>query len=597
MFEKVKRKRETLDRLRSFKDLLNANQQAWDRETEKMDLREEIYRGSTTVRRCCEADEGDSPAYHVRNLALELIETEIDNNIPYPIVTPLDRRESETAKKIEEYLTAVIDYLPLEEINDMAERTAKIQGGVFYLVEYDAESDSRGAFPITLRVIHPKWVVPQHGVFDSIEKMDYIFLKVPQTKESIRRRYGVDPTGFSEEEPFIKSSGDPDSGLDMVTQYYCYYRNEKGGIGLFSWTNDTVLCDLNDYQSRRLERCTECGKIRRGKSGCECGNNVFAFCDETEEELFEDIPTKNGVIRARDENGNPRSCPYYKPNRYPLVLQKNVSVFGQLLGDSDIDKIADQQNTSNRVENMIIERLVTGGTYMTLPPNAEVETGNRIGKEIRVENLSEKTAIGTFDMQGDIGQACAYLEEIYQEARQTLGITDAFQGRRDTSTISGVAKEFSAAQTEKRFASKKIMKRAAFAEIYETIFKMSLAYFDEIRDYFFRDACGEKTPGSFSRYDFLREDENGLHYCDAFLFSCEAGTTLAADREKLWEEAEEKFSSGAFGDPGQKETQILYWQLMENLHYPMAGRIRRELEKNGANPIGAIGRTESGVSS
>ena len=45
----------------------------------------------------------------------------------------------------------------------------------------------------------------------------------------------------------------------------------------------------------------------------------------------------------------PTKIPYYKPEVYPLVLQRNVSLFGQLLGDSDADKIADQQNTVNRL--------------------------------------------------------------------------------------------------------------------------------------------------------------------------------------------------------------------------------------------------------
>lgn len=39
------------------------------------------------------------------------------------------------------------------------------------------------------------------------------------------------------------------------------------------------------------------------------------------------------------------------------------------------------------------------------------------------------------------------------------------------------------------------------------------------------------------------------------------------------------FTSGAFGDPAQIQTQILFWRKMENLHYPDAGQTRIYLER------------------
>ena len=61
--------------------------------------------------------------------------------------------------------------------------------------------------------------------------------------------------------------------------------------------------------------------------------------------------------------------PFYKPDIFPVILQKNVSV-RQVLGDSDIDKIADQQNTTNRIESKIIDKLLKSGSYITLPDEA-----------------------------------------------------------------------------------------------------------------------------------------------------------------------------------------------------------------------------------
>ena len=91
-------------------------------------------------------------------------------------------------------------------------------------------------------------------MYTGIEDMDYIILKIPQTKEYIRRRYDVDVSDESEEEPDIKGTGGDTTANDLVTQYIAYYRNDKGGIGLYSWVNDTQLEDLEDYQARRLRR-------------------------------------------------------------------------------------------------------------------------------------------------------------------------------------------------------------------------------------------------------------------------------------------------------------------------------------------------------
>ena len=71
-----------------------------------------------------------------------------------------------------------------------------------------------------------------------------------------------------EREPDVKSSGGAATAEDLVTQYVAYYRNDKGGIGLYSWVNDTQLEDLEDYQARRLRRCTKCGAVEpTGREG------------------------------------------------------------------------------------------------------------------------------------------------------------------------------------------------------------------------------------------------------------------------------------------------------------------------------------------
>lgn len=305
--------------------------------------------------------------------------------------------------------------------------------------------------------------------------------------------------------------------------------------------------------------------------------------DMDNETIMEDVQTRNGIIRAAtldtENNFKSTEIPFYKPNMYPIILQKNISRFGQLLGVSDIDRIADQQNTVNRIERAMIDRLVTGGTYMSLPPLAEIEVDTKIGKKIVLENVADRSLIGTYDMQAEIGQHITYLQQIYEEARQAAGITDSYQGRKDPTASSGRAKEMMAQQAAERIESKKIMKQSAFSRIYELIFKLSLAYLDEPMDIIGHDPLGNTVSDVFTRYDFIGSAESGYKYDDNFVFSCDNSAVLSANRESMWQELSAQYSSGSLGDPADPATRILYWTLMGELHYPMADVVRARLEE------------------
>ncbi len=502
-------------------------------------------------------------------------------------------------------------------------------------------------------------------MYTGIEDMDYIILKIPQTREYIRRRYGVDVSGEGETEPDIKSTSETDTAEDMVTQYIAYYRNDSGGIGLYSWVGNTELEDLEDYQARRLRRCAVCGALEpmedamdvvedtvedvldaagvepdedgadmvlgaglppdgeewRGASmnwldgelyaappdGEErstakicpyCGSAEWVESTEDYEEVYVPIQRSDGTIipGARpmaaptgevDEFGNPimavtlepTRIPYYKPHIYPVILQKNVSVFGQFLGDSDIDKIADQQNTTNRLEKKIIDKLMSLGSFVTFPPDARMEKNENDMKVVYPKSPAEMSMIGAYTLQGDISQDMEYLEHVYEEARQIIGITDSFQGRRDTTATSGTAKEFAAAQSAGRLESKRVMRDAAYATLFEAMFKFMLAYADEPRPVISTDVQGETVYGTFNRYDFLKQDSAGEWYWDdQFLFSCDTSAPLANNREAMWQEARLNLQTGAFGDQSSLATLILFWTRMEQLHYPGAGETRSYLE-------------------
>lgn len=617
-----------IDKLKIWQERLSRNDSAYSSERIMMDKREAQYKGEKTLRKIVRGEEKIKTP-HVRNLSAELIEAQVDSNIPQPKVTAKRQKDEKLAKIIEDMLRNELDRMPFEEINDIMERTVPIQGGGLYLVEWDNTQkthDTQGEICIT--AIHPKQIVPQDGVFTGIEDMDYIILKVPQTKEYIKRRYGVSVEDETEAEPDVKGSDAEATADDLVTQYVAYYRNENNGIGLYSWVGDTELEDLEDYQARRLKRCAKCGMSESeaiealniptfdgtypgekadgdGEKKCPyCGSTKWVENTEDFEEVFLPIATMQGEIPGAtreeqpqldemgqpvmDESGmpvtviveKPTRIPFYKPNIYPIILQKNVSVFGKFLGDSDMDKIADQQNTSNTLETTIIDKLLTGGSFITLPLVADIKVDPVIGKYLPLESAADKNMIDHIDLSANVSQDLEYLAYVYEEARQVIGITDSFQGRKDTTATSGKAKEFSASQAAGRLESKRIMKNSAYAKLFEAMFKFKLAYTDEPRPIISHDGNGNVVYEEFNKYDFLERDEAGEYYWnDQFLFSCDTSAPLAANREAMWQETRMNLQTGAFGDPTSIDTLIMFWSKMEMLHYPGAGDVKKKLEE------------------
>ena len=124
------------------------------------------------------------------------------------------------------------------------------------------------------------------------------------------------------------------------------------------------------------------------------------------------------------------------------------------------------------------------------------------------------------------------------------------------------------------------MKNAAYATLFELMFKFWLAYSDEPRPVSYKNSEGETEYTQFNRYDFLERDEDGAYWWnDQFLFSCDTSEPLASNREAMWQETRMNLQTGAFGNPEQTDTLILFWTKMEELHYPGAGQTRKFLEE------------------
>lgn len=604
-------------KLLTWQDRYTAAAASYSAELDRMDRREMRYRGDPVIYDT-NGRATKNKATHVRNVAQEIIETEIDSNIPQPKVTALHEEDEGLAKLIEDLLRNELDRLPTERLNDEAERICPIQGGNGFLGEWDNRLGGHDTIgDVSVKLQHPKRIIPQDGIYQ-VEEMDWFFLRTPQTKLSIKRRYDKDVENEAETDTEVKSM-EGSVSPDMVTMITAYYRSSGGGIGRYSWVGDTELEDLEDYQARRVYICKKCGTVGDGEKCRECGGTTFDESKEEDLELTEDIRRSDGsVIPAlspkRDEFGQPvfetigapemvqpmdtgavllqqpggyapvgvmgyqqepvmepTRIPYYKPNIYPLVLRKNVSLFGKFLGASDVDAIESQQNTMNKLSTKINRKVLGSGSFVTKPKNAKFELTDEDNLTLNVESAADAEMIKAINTQANIANDMALRSEIYEEARQQIGITDSFQGRKDATATSAVAKEFSASQAAGRMESKKTMKQAAFADLFELMFKLILAYADEPRPVLAYNEQGQREYHTFDKWDFLKQDAAGVWYWnDAFLFSCDSSAPLASNREAMWKEARMNLQTGAYGDQKDPETLALFWSVMEKLHYPMA---------------------------
>lgn len=585
------------EKLREWQERLSQSDSRWSAEVEKMNEREGIYNGARTMTPLVPGDthrDGTrKKTSHVRNITFENIESQVSSAIPQPKVTPRRKKDEHLANVIEHFLRNELDRLPFEAINDLAERTVPIQGGVGFLVEWDnTKRTSTTVGEVNVTLIHPKQFAPQPDVYTSIADMDYFIVKVPTTKGCIERRYGVVLETEGESEPDIRG-GDGSTSEENLTLYMGYALNDHGGIDRYTWVNDTELESLEDYQARRQPVCERCGKVKplagqevngsvyTGGACPWCGGKKWDERVQDFEELRVPVHRSDGTFLGGTEAaGEPTKIPFYRPDCYPIVLQRSVSVYGQLLGNSDVDMIRDQQNTSNRIEQKIIDRLMKAGTRITLPDRMDLRTDPEDGERWYIGKPSDKQLIDVYDFSGNLQYELTYLSQVYEEARQIIGITDSFQGRRDATATSGKAKEFSAAQAAGRLESKRVMKNAAYAELFEVMFKFWLAYSDEPRPVTYKDSTGETCYEEFNRYDFLETGEDGeWHWNDQFLFSCDTSAPLASNREAMWQETRQNLQTGAFGDPTDIETLILFWAKMEELHYPGAGQTKKHLEE------------------
>ncbi len=532
-----KEKRNSKSTLEYFSSLYEAAASAYSDELSRFEKNRRQYLGDDLI------DGSSEKALIVRNITYEMIESELDEQIPLPRADAVCYSEQRDllARTIERLCTAVRKTLPFEEMNDRDERNTYIYGGSIWYVEWDERYRDEAAGGIRIRVLEPEDFIPQPGI-PEIEDMEYCFLKFTTTKNELMVKYGVPIERLSLAEIEYEYGKDPLS--DTVKLITAFYRGEDGNIGKFVFSGDLTLADLPAYYKRR--------QLSVGKS---------------EEDGYTEADGER--IRIGEETV---SVPYYTPRRFPIVIRKNISSDSDsLLGASDCEAIRPQQQAINKLESRILQKLLRAGITPVMPEGTSVSLNNSVfGQIIRMRPGESLDSFGKIDTTPDVSQDIAEADRLYEQAKKILGISDAIQGFDGERSESGYAKELKIARASARLEPKKRMKYLAYSELYRLIFEHYLAFADGDRELRYKDASGRVHNEIFNRTRFVESGEGGYRYCDAYIFTLDENSGATHTKERLWQINLENLSSGTLGDINDPRTLLHYWQSQEMARYPFA---------------------------
>lgn len=602
------------NKLQFFKDLFENAKGQQSALRDDFDKWSKQYKGDLTI------DGSDEPALTGRNITYELIESQFSSYLPSTAVTPevYSERNDRNAKSIERLLKNKRNQLPFEKMNDIDERYSPIYGGSIWLVEWDNSIKTHNTVgDVKITCWSPSHFVGQPCIYD-IDDMEYCFITFETTKEDLVRKYGV-PIDVADDTE-SENGGETD---ETATVNVCYYKNDEDKICQYIWSGDTELQDIEDYYSRKVYVCKNCG---RRKELCTCDKPNYELQDDEYEELDHDIVLSDGSVipaaspvmkdgqvvmeesqqQAVLEDGSvamdeingimipatvpvqvPKlertKLPYYTPSKFPIIIRKNTSQENSLFGQSDCEFIRPQQQAINKIESRILEKLMNAGVYPTAPEDYIGQFDNGLYKNVIKVGQGNYKLFGRIDLQVDLTQDISQSERLYQQSKRIMGITDSYQGQADSTAQSGKAKQIQVNQSAGRLDSKRKMKNAAYAEIDEVIFLYYLAYADEPRAMSYVDSMGRLQNAQFNRYDFIERDENGEYYYNTqYLFGTDPTGDVEQSRETIWSENRLNFQNGCYGNPQQLETLLIFWQQMERHHYPdardMVERIRGIIE-------------------
>lgn len=520
-----------------------------------------------------DADKSITPYWR---MSFELVEDRVNPRIPAPKMTPRYHSDLVPVNATEALLKHEMDKMLSEEVNDESEHSTLIDGTSWFKICWNPfdNTHERSGMPY-VEVCQVDTVFPQPGVYN-YKNLEYIFEVSQMTVAKVKDLYNR-----------VVYSPDYNDLVEVVT---CYYLNKDRHVGKFVWVEPTliVLCNDLEWGMRRRRECTKCHTVVPTDAECPvCGSKSLKYVPVTKEVLEEDLqmvtnPYREGktidksqdVNQINEEDTIPAGTeiPHYLIRQLPFVPRRNTKLAKTIYGISQVELIAQNEIATNQFLGKAKRKSGASKAVVTKLKDTAVTNENDELSYIEIESPEEGAAIQVKQIEADISQEMAMVESFYNNAKSTVGITNTDQGKADPSARSGKAKQIQLQQSQQREEAPNIMRNAAYAGVYELLFKYLLAFSDEKRSFISLLPDGTQKEEVWSKYMFLARDNNGeLYYRDDFAWSVDNATEITQDRAAMWQLIDNDYLNGTMGNEIDPVRALeMYWQMKKQFNYPTA---------------------------
>lgn len=532
-----------------------------------------------------DGEESTRKGRSLRKMVYELIESKIDNSIPMPKIRPRYKTDLPLVSVTENYLKFEVDGIFTKYLNDRSERSTYVDGTSWYKVWWDSlDNTHERSGNVKIDLCRVDQIVPQPGVSD-YRQLEYIFerkeLSLTRIWDLYHRR--IIPT---------------EANTNVIEVISCYYLNKDRVVGLFMYAPHSrqVICNEEDWQIRKLRTCTVCGTVNPTGDTCRnCGSKTFKYENATEEILENDIeeiynPYEVGETDDESEKEHYKSrvfltagtkIPFYKITQLPFIPRPAISSLDNIYGTSEVKVTLESQDAINKLLTKALEKTMKSGTILTKPEKLKIGDSDDTIKVLSVRTTEEAAMVQSRPVVADTSQDLVMAATLYESGKASSGVTESFQGAKDNSATSGKAKQYAAVMTAGRIESLRVMKSAAFAGLYELVLKYLLAFSDEPRKFVRVLPNGSQKEEVWNKYMFLDKDKYGnIYYRDDLRFDSDPASTLSQNRAQMWQETQDKFVQGAFGNPADPRVLELFWNIMDSLQYPLAKVVLAGIKEN-----------------
>lgn len=512
----------------------------------------------------------------LRRLAYELIEDKVNPRIPAPKMSPRYHADLVPVNATEHLIKHEMDKMLSEETHNESEHSTLIDSTSWFKVSWNPfdNTHERSGMPM-VEVCPIDTVFPQPGIYD-YKRLEYIFERSTITQAQCKDLFG-------------RTVLSPDNN-DLVEIITTYYLNEDRHLGRFIWVEATgqVLANELEWAMRKRRECAKCHKVVPIAAECPvCGSKHLHYVSVKEERLTEDMVMVTNPYRAgttmdikQDVNQLDEAqtipagtvIPHYLIRQLPFVPRRNTKLARSLYGISEVELMLENQEETNRFLNKASRKSAASKTYITKMRDTAITNENDELSYIDVDDPKEVSAIQPKQVMSDINEEMAMAATLYDYAKSTSGITNTDQGKADTTARSGKAKQIQLAASEQRKQAPSTMRDAAYAGLYELIFKFMLAFSDEERSFVNILPDGTQREEIWSKYMFLNRDEDGnFYYRDDFAWSVDTASDITQDRMAMWQLIDQDYLNGTMGneiDPVR--AMKMYWQMKDQFGYPTA---------------------------